>query len=109
MTQIFRAGHLPGLSPDQVSWRDLGQSDPTWQGVQVPVLSEAQIRSITATVREQSALQLRSMSVSEIISRIDAAIHPLLDANDPARQTLDAWLPRVCGLDADVVRLNLNR
>jgi SAM-dependent methyltransferase len=109
MNQILRAGHLPGLSADQVSWRDLGVTDTACQGVQVPVLTEAQIRSITAKVREQSALHLRSMSVSDIIVRIDLAIHRLLDANDPARQTLDAWLPRVCGLDADMVRLNLNR
>ena len=109
MSQIFRAGHLPGLSPDQVSWRDLGGSNTAWQGVHVPVLTEAQIRSITTKVREQSALHLRSMSVSDIIDRIDAAILRLLDANEPARQTLDAWLPRVCGLDADMVRLNLNR
>ena len=60
MSQIFRAGHIPGLPADQVGWRDLGTSDPALQGVHVPVLTEAQIRSITATVREQSALHLRS-------------------------------------------------
>ena len=109
MSTSFLAGHLPGLDAASLTWRDLGQGDPALHGVQVPVLSPEQIQTVIRKVREQSAMHLRSMTVSAIVGRIDAAVLRLLDAQDPARRTLDAWLPRICGLDPDMVRLNLNR
>lgn len=109
MSHMFQAGHLPGLTPQEVVWQDLGDTHPDLNGVLVPRLTPQQVHQVTATVREQAALHVRSMSLSDIISRIDRAVLRLLDENDPARQTLQAWLPRVCGLDADMVRLNLNR
>ena len=101
----FRAGHVPGLDAAQLNWQMLADCP----GVEVPLLGAEQIALVTRTVREQAALHLQTMPVSEIIGRIDAAIVRLLDVNDPARQALDEWLPRVSGLDADMVRLNLNR
>ena len=109
MSDVFRAGHLPGVPAESIVWRDLGLTDPAWRGVHVPVLEVEQVHAITQRVREQAQVHLRSMSVSEIIHRIDAAVHRLLDPQEAARRTLEAWLPRVCGLDADMVRLNLNR
>lgn len=109
MSMLFHAGHLPGLDPDTVAWRELDPAEPGLAGVMVPVLSVEQIQTVIRTVREQSALHLRSMSLSDIIHRIDAAIGRLLDPQDPARQVCDPLLARVCGLDAEMVRLNLNR
>ena len=104
---VFKAGHLPGLDPGQIHW--IESSDAPCAGVWLPDLSPDQIRTVTATVREQAERHLRPMPVSAIIERIDRAIHRLLDPSDPQRQTLDHWLPRVCELDPDMVRLNLNR
>jgi hypothetical protein len=109
MNAVFQAGHLPGLLAQDIVWHDLGASHSALAGVQVPQLTPEQVQTVTATVRQQAALHLRSMSLSDIIERIDRAVLRLLDEEDPARQTLQAWLPRVCGLDADMVRLNLNR
>ena len=109
MSAVFQAGHLPGLSMDDVSWHDLGTTHPDLAGVQVPRLTPEQVHTVTSLVRAQSAQHLRSMRLSDIMERIDRAVLRLLDESDPARQTLQAWLPKVCGLDPDMVRLNLNR
>lgn len=103
----FRAGHMPGLDPAHIRWIEC--TDPPCQGLYLPDLSPDQIRAVTARVREQAERHLRPMPVSAIIERIDRAVQRLLDANDPERQVLDEWLPRVCELDPDMVRLNLNR
>lgn len=103
----FRAGHVPGIDPEQINWLEL--ADAPCRGLWVPDLTPAQLRTVTTTVRDNAARHLRPLPVSAIIERIDRAIHRLLDPNDPERQTLDHWLPRVCELDPDMVRLNLNR
>lgn len=103
----FHAGHVPGIDPAQMHWRVL--SDAPCEGIWVPDLTPAQIKAVTATVRANAARHLRTLPVSVIIDRIDQTIQRLLDSTDLARQTLDHWLPRVCELDPDMVRLNLNR
>lgn len=105
--KTFHAGHVPGMAPQDIPWVEL--SEASCAGLWVPDLTPAQIRSVTAMVREQAERHLRAMPVSAIIARIDRAIHRLLDPNDPGRQALDHWLPLTCGLDPDMVRLNLNR
>ncbi len=109
MSMLFRVGHLPGLEPDAVQWRELDPGDPSWAGIQVPMLCADQIHSVIQTVRQQADLHLRTMNLSQIIDRIDAAVARLLDPQDPARSTLDLLLARACDLDIDMVRLNLNR
>ena len=71
MSDVFRAGHLPGVPAESIVWRDLGLTDPAWRGVHVPVLEVEQVHAITQRVREQAQVHLRSMSVSEIIHRIE--------------------------------------
>lgn len=109
MNTVFRAGHLPGLNHQAVKWHDLAPGDPALTGIEVPLLDSDQIQTVMRTVRRQTDEHLRTMSLSDIITRLDVAIGRLLDPEDPARRTLEHWLPRVCGLDADMVRLNLNR
>jgi hypothetical protein len=108
MSAGFRATHLPGLEADQISWKPLSKNG-SLADIEVPSLSSKQILKVAQTVRTASELYLRSMPVSDIIERIDAAIHCLLDPQHPARQQLDHWLPKICELDADMVRLGLNR
>lgn len=103
----FHAGHVPGIAREQIRWVEL--TDAPCAGLCVPELTPEQIATVTATVREHAALHLRTMTVSAIVDRIDQAIHRLLDPADPARLTLNQWLPRVCELDPDMVRLTLNR
>ncbi|MDI9331207.1 MAG: acyl-CoA reductase [Alphaproteobacteria bacterium] len=107
--KLFRAGHVPGLDPQSIAWLDLGTRQAASAGIAVPVLSPGQIRTVTRTVRDQARVHLQTLSVTDIIERIDAAVMRLLNPADPARRTLDQGLPRLCGLDADMVRLNLNR
>ncbi len=109
MTPTFRAGHLPGLDDEALIWHALDPADPSRAGIEVPQLTTEQVSRVIQTVRQQADMHLRTMSLSQIIERIDAAVMRLLDPQDPARRTLEHWLPRVCGLDADMVRLNLNR
>ena len=32
MSDVFRAGHLPGVPAESIVWRDLGLTDPAWRG-----------------------------------------------------------------------------
>ena len=105
----FRAGHLPGLDPQALDWIDLGPRIPACAGISVPRLNPEQIRSVMRTVQVQAQTHIRAMPVSDIIERIDAAIHRLLDPGDAARQQLDQWLPRVCSLDPELLRLQMNQ
>lgn len=107
--KTFAAGHCPGLDAQTLQWLDLGHRSPNCAGIQVPVLTPDQVRLVTHTVRQQAALHLRPMPLADIMVRIDRAIQLLLQPQHPARQTLDDFLPRICGLDADMVRLHLNR
>ena len=54
MSGVFQAGHLPGLSMDDVSWHDLGTTHPDLAGVQVPRLTPEQVHTVTSLVRAQS-------------------------------------------------------
>jgi hypothetical protein len=107
MTPI-RAGYLPGLAADEVSWHPLSFGKGAQRlEVAVPVLSPAQMQQLAQRVRQASARHLQTLSVSEIIAIIDRAIARLLDRDDPYRQQADALLPVVSGYDAEMVKLGL--
>ena len=105
---VWRAGHLPGLAPSDVHWQTLhfaahgGQLD-----VEVPLLTDAQMQALAARVRRAAQVHLQTMPVDAVIGVIDRAVARLLDAGDPVRRELDAWLPLVTGFDAEMVRLGL--
>ena len=104
------AGYLPGLPADEIDWQMLNfdrGNEPV--EIAVPVLSEAQLGELAATVKQASRAYLKSLSVSQIIAIIDTAIARLLDRNDPYRQKAERLLPLITGYDAEMVRLGLTQ
>ncbi|MDQ3270715.1 MAG: acyl-CoA reductase, partial [Pseudomonadota bacterium] len=84
------AGYLPGLCADDVTWQTLSfESKGGGAEVAVPVLSEAQIVTLTQRVRSASRSYLKSLTVAQIVDTIDTAIHRLLDPQDPWRRKAD--------------------
>lgn len=102
------AGHLPGINSRDVAWQSLhfGQQGNALE-VCVPVLSDAQIASLAASVRDNARRYLHSLSVTRIAALIDQAIAHLLDRSHPLRQQAEQLLPLVTGYDADMLRLGL--
>ena len=105
---MVRAGHLPGLDPEGISWRDTrfsawGQS----VDVSLPVLSEPQAHQLADHVRANARSYLRTLPVMQIVETIDSAIARLLDRDDPYHRRAEAILPVVTGYDAEMVRLAL--
>jgi hypothetical protein len=108
-TLSFRAGYLPGLSEPEVHWHALHFGTPEHPlTVQVPQLKPAQMTALATRVREASRSNLKHWPVNELVTVIDRAVARLLDAHDPHRQQLDTLLPRVTGLDAEMVRIHLS-
>ena len=106
---VFRAGYLPGLKENKLTWQRLpfGQGDTACE-VEVPVLTPAQMTELAERVRTASQRHLKTRNLSYIIAVIDTAVARLLDEQDPYRQQLAEWLPRCSGLAPDMVRLGLN-
>ena len=105
---IFKAGYLPGLLPDDVQWRPLTLGAPGQTCVvEVPELRPAQMGALAERVKLASRLHLKSVSVSDIVRVLDAAIARLLNHHDPYHQALETLLPRTSGFDAEMVRLGL--
>lgn len=103
-----RAGHLPGLSADEVEWQTLTfRRANQVLDVAVPVLDAAQIDRLAARVRAASRAYLKSLTVAQIIAIIDRVIARLLDRGDPWRRKAEEILPLVTGYDAEMVRLGL--
>ena len=108
MSSPWRAGHLPGLSPDEVHWSTLRYSAHGGHlDVEVPLLTDAQMQALAAHVRRAAQVRLQPMTVDAVIGVIDRAVARLLDARDPVRREADALLPIVTGFDAEMVRLGL--
>ncbi|NIG13792.1 acyl-CoA reductase [Pantoea sp. Cy-640] len=102
------AGHLPGIRHSEVAWHSLhfGHVGSALE-VCVPVLSEAQIATLAASVRDNARRYLHTLSVARITALIDEAIARLLDRSHPVRQQAERLLPLVTGYDADMLRLGL--
>jgi hypothetical protein len=106
---IEHAGHLPGLSTEEVEWRPLSFS--AWGEaveVRVPVLTEAQSVALAARVRENARAYLKTLSAAQIVATIDKAVARLLDRDDPWRCRAEVVLPVVTGYDRETVRLGLS-
>lgn len=102
------AGHLPGLSADEVHWHTLsfnhrGES----LEVCVPQLDDAQIKALAARIRTNARAYLQQLSVAQIMGIIDEAVARLLDRHHPVRIKAEKLLPIVTGYDAEMVRLGL--
>jgi hypothetical protein len=106
---IEYAGHLPGLSTDEVEWRPLSFS--AWGEaveVRVPLLTEAQSVALASRVRENARSYLKTLPVAQIVATIDKAVARLLDRDDSWRRRAEAVLPIVTGYDRETVRLGLS-
>ncbi len=104
------AGYLPGIRTEDIQWEKLRfEGGGQTLDVSVPVLSEVQVKDLSNRVKTASRRYLKSLSVAQIVSTIDAVIARLLDVHDPCRQKADRLLPLVSGFDADMVRLGLTQ
>jgi len=102
------AGHLPGLSADEVQWHTLSFSHRGESlEVRVPQLDDAQIKALAARIRTNARAYLRQLSVAQIIAIVDEAVARLLDRQHPLRIKAEKLLPIVTGYDAEMVRLGL--
>ncbi|NKB20224.1 MAG: acyl-CoA reductase [Alphaproteobacteria bacterium] len=104
----LKAGYLPGIKADNVDWQTLtydrgGQAID----VSVPLLSEEQMKDLSARIKEASQQYLKSLTVSDITATIDAAVARLLDRKDTYRQQSEEYLPLITGYDAEMIRLGL--
>jgi hypothetical protein len=97
--------HIASIEPDNVAWKVLSyvHEGQTWQ-VELPHLSPDQLTLVAQRLRLHGA-RLKARPVSELVSAIDQAANALLDPKNPIRKSLDNWLPRVTGMDAELLRL----
>lgn len=108
MNQPWRAGHLPGLSPQEVGWQALSFGTGAQALVaEVPVLEPAQLGALARRVKKAAATHLQPLPVSRIVAILDAAVARLLDPADPYRREAERLLPVVSGYDPEMVRLGL--
>lgn len=100
----IEAGYVPSGFAGELAWqvRELG-------GLQValPAPTPAQLQALAQHVRSQA--DTARLSLAQTIAQIDQVVHRLLDAHNPQRQALNHWLARSTGLDAELLRLGLNR
>lgn len=102
------AGHLPGLSIDDVQWHTLNFSNHGENlEVCVPQLNDEQINALSARIRANARAYLCQLSVAQIIAVVDQAIARLLDRQHPLRIKAEKLLPIITGYDAEMVRLGL--
>ncbi|SEC42778.1 acyl-CoA reductase [Paenibacillus sp. GP183] len=88
------------------------QQIETPQGVyslMFPTLNEQKIREISCRLEKNRHDYLALLTTSEIIDKIDLAVHKWLDPNYPQRRLAELLLPYVTGYDADMIRLQLKR
>lgn len=102
------AGHLPGLSADEVQWHTLSFNHRGERlEVSVPQLDDAQIKALAARIRTNARAYLHQLSVAQIIAIIDEAVARLIDRRHPLRIKAEKLLPIVTGYDAEMVKLGL--
>lgn len=109
-TVRFTAGYVPGISHEELAWHTLeyGENDSRLE-VKVPILTQAQMLTVTQNVKNACNAQIKTMDVSEIVRVIDQAILRLLDVNNEDRKRIDTLLPIATGMDATMLRLNFSQ
>ena len=109
-TVRFTAGYVPGFSHEELAWHTLeyGENDSRLE-VKVPILTQAQMLTVTQNVKNACNAQIKTMDVSEIVRVIDQAILRLLDVNNEDRKRIDTLLPIATGMDATMLRLNFSQ
>lgn len=109
-TVRFTAGYVPGFSHEELAWHTLEYRENDSQlEVKVPILTQAQMLTVTQNVKNACNAQIKTMDVSEIVRVIDQAILRLLDVNNEDRKRIDTLLPIATGMDAKMLRLNFSQ
>lgn len=109
-TVRFTAGYVPGISHEELAWHTLEYRENDSQlEVKVPILTQAQMLTVTQSVKNACNAQIKTMDVSEIVRVIDQAILRLLDVNNEDRKRIDTLLPIATGMDATMLRLNFSQ
>ena len=78
----FTAGYVPFIAQEDLAWHTLeyGTGDTRLE-VKVPVLTPAQILTVTQRVKSAVQSQIKTMAVSDIVRAIDQTILRLLDVH----------------------------
>lgn len=99
-----RAGYLPSMGEEEFETKIL-----TFNGLEVelPLLTNEQMKKVIDTVKRESRAVLKSFSVTEIIEVIDNVIEQFLDRSSSYRQEAEKLLPLVTGYCAETIRLGL--
>jgi hypothetical protein len=109
-TVRFTAGYVPGISHEELAWHTLEyRENDSRLEVKVPILTQAQMLTVTQSVKNACNAQIKTMDVSEIVRVIDQAILRLLDVNNEDRKRIDTLLPIATGMDATMLRLNFSQ
>ena len=109
-TVRFTAGYVPGISHEELAWHTLEyRENDSRLEVKVPILTQAQMLTVTQNVKNACNAQIKTMDVSEIVRVIDQAILRLLDVNNEDRKCIDTLLPIATGMDATMLRLNFSQ
>jgi hypothetical protein len=109
-TVRFTAGYVPGISHEELAWHTLEyRENDSRLEVKVPILTQAQMLTVTQNVKNACNAQIKTMDVSEIVRVIDQAILRLLDVNNEDRKRIDTLLPIATGMDATMLRLNFSQ
>jgi hypothetical protein len=77
--------------------------------IKYPILNSEQLNEITSTIQNKRDQYLASLSINEIISKIDQAVEKWLDPSYPNRKIAETVIPMITGYDPEMVRLELKR
>ena len=92
-TVRFTAGYVPGISHEELAWHTLEyRENDSRLEVKVPILTQAQMLTVTQSVKNACNAQIKTMDVSEIVRAIDQAILRLLDVNNEDRKHTNIWI-----------------
>ncbi len=106
----FTAGHVPAIAQEDLAWHTLEYAaNDIRLEVKVPVLTPAQMLTVTQRVKDATQSHLKTMAVSDIVRAIDLAILRLLDVHQEDRKRIDTLLPIATGMDASMLRHNFSQ
>lgn len=101
----FTAGYVSCISQEDLAWHILKYgTSGTRLEVKVPVLTPAQILTVTQRIKRSVQAEIKTMKVSDIVNAIDQTVHRLLDVHHEDRKRIDTLLPIATGMDATMLR-----
>ncbi|MED4224470.1 acyl-CoA reductase [Neobacillus cucumis] len=85
------------------------QSEDTVFVIKYPILHREDIHRMAKEVQNNRENYLFTLSINEIVEKIDLAVQKWLDPDYPLRQLAEKVIPLMTGYDAEMVRLELKR